>query len=181
MVIYSIILNKLLNFLSIKNNKKTDSTKYLPENINIFFNYYDSKYENKIILILNEISKEYRIGCTVININDQLFIRSGSINSINIIPGFRFYPNNLFKRDFLIPIGDVTLIKPKSSSITYLGKNILKIINDLQQEKDIPSQLIQNNKELGELVWLYNFDNNQNKNELRIEIIEQINEAFSCE
>ena len=58
--------------------------------------------------------------------------------------GFKYFPNSTYNKDLKIPIGDTTIVK-KSFNAKF-GKDILKLIWQIQQEFEIPAGAITGNK-----------------------------------
>jgi len=70
------------------------------------------------------------------------------------------------------------LLKNLSMKI-FFGKNILKIIWQIQQEFDVPMGAIKNNQKLANLLYLYNFGVDLNQDDLRFKIIKEIDESLN--
>ena len=93
--------------------------------------------------------------------------------------GFKYLPNSFYNKDFKIPIGDTTIVK--KSFDAKLGKDILLIIWQIQQEFDIPFGAITGNKKLADLLYEYNFGQNKDENKLREIIIQEIDNSLIFE
>jgi len=166
-------ISKFKQMIQFFNSKSINDFK-----VNLLFNRYINneetnhsikEFKSKIPLKLSKFYCYCYLDSKIIKFeNEPHFIKT--------TPGFKYYPNNIFLKDFKIPIGDTTIVKKSFDG--KFGKDILKIVWQIQQEFDIPMGAINHNKNIADLLYLYNFGIDINIEEIKKQIIDELDRSL---
>jgi len=159
--------NQIIEFFSVKSETNL--------NVNLLFNKFDSNNIFKTKFKAQKKMKLSGFNCFC-DTNSSEIKYEGEPSIIKVLPGFKYFPNGLFLKDFKIPIGDTTIVKKSFDG--DLGKTVLKIIWQIQQEMEIPTSCIRYNKKLADQIFLYNFGKDINEEKLRKDIIKEIDKSL---
>jgi len=164
---------QMIEFLDSKDRKKYE--------VNLLFNRYQNTLEvNNFIEIFQEKLPIKKSGfISYCYLDGGIIHNNGPIHKTTIIPGFKYMPNNSFKKDFRIPIGDVTIVKKSFDG--KFSKGLLKLIWQIQSEIDIPIGSITQNMNLSKLIWDYNYGKDINEEIIREKIIKEIDQSLIFE
>jgi len=171
---YSNAINKFKQMIDFFNSKSMNEFR-----VNILFN----KVQNDDII--SQRIQKFKDGIPLkksgfycyCHLNSERILYEGKPYILFVTPGFKYFPNSLYKKDFSIPIGDTTIVNKSFNG--SLGKDILKIIWQIQQEFEIPPGAIKWNEKLARLIYEYNFNNEIDKETMRETIIREIDKSLN--